>query len=174
MNITATAPGLRKRFDLERKFALIIDESSFGLKMTADICRDFGIGSIVSAKSTESGFASLSATPVDVVICDWGTLALDGPGLARRARASAEEHIKLVPIILLKAQPTSSDVRAAREAGATEVLARPFSAQALINHLTTIFFKPRGFVSTQTFNGPDRRRRSAPEPALSRRKTDGA
>lgn len=169
-----TDTDLLKRLDLWRKSVLIIDESSFGLKMVADMCRDLGVSAIVAAKGLDTGLSELGKAPADVVICDWGTPPHDGPAFARSVRSSPNERVKSVPIILMKAQPTPSDVRAAREAGATEFLGRPFAVQALFDHLATIFSKPRAFVSAQTFNGPDRRRRRVSATGLARRAADGA
>jgi len=165
---------LRKRLDLGRKSVLIIEESSFGLKIVADMCRDFGLNAIFAAKSLDAGFGQLNTAPFALVICDWGRPPLDGPAFARRVRSSNNEHTKRLPIILMKAQPTPADVLAAREAGANEFLARPFSAQALLDRIAVIFSKPREFVAAQTFNGPDRRRRAPAEHAASRRKADAA
>ena len=164
----------RRRLDLEHKSALIIDESSFALKIVADMCGSFALGSIATGKGVEYAFASLNAAHYDVVICDWGTPPLDGPAFVRRVRASADERVKRTPIILMKSQAAISDVAAAREAGVTEFLARPFSAQTLFNHLITIFSKPREFVSEAAFTGPDRRRRRPSGQVLARRSTDNS
>ena len=94
-----------------------------------------------------------------MVVCDWGCAPDDGLTFVRRVRTHKDEHTKQTPIILLKANPTPADVKAAREAGATEFLARPFSAAALTTHLRVIFGKPRQFVSAPAYAGPDRRRR---------------
>ena len=163
----------RRRLDLEHKSILIIDESSFALKIVAEMCGSFGLGSIATGKGIEYAFATMNATHYDVVICDWGTPPLDGSAFVRRVRASAEERVKRTPIILMKAHAAAPDVVLAREAGVTEFLARPFSAQTLFNHLISIFSKPREFVTEAAFTGPDRRRRRPGEQALTRRNSDG-
>ena len=154
---------------------LIIDESSFGLKLIDDICRAHGVGSIFLARTTERGLSLLDAGTVNAVICDWSSAPNDGLTLARRIRAHKDEQTKKTPIILVKANPTPADVAAAREAGATEFLARPFSAAALTTHLKVIFGKPRQFVSAPTYAGPDRRRRpDEPTNNRQRRQIDAA
>jgi two-component system chemotaxis response regulator CheY len=162
----------RKRLDLKRMAVLVIDETRHGANVVTGMCRGFGIGSIIVSETTESGLAHLSGSKTDLVICDWGTPPLDGLAFVRSVRASESHKIKRLPVILMKAQPTPSDVLAAREAGGTEFLARPFAAQALFDHLATIFAKPRDFVSAQGFVGPDRRRRASSDCPSERRDTN--
>ncbi len=53
-------------------------------------------------------------------------------------------------------------VMEARDAGVTEFIAKPLTAQALVNRLGAVIFKPRPFVRTSSYFGPDRRRRDDP------------
>jgi len=164
----------RSALDLGRKSVLAIDENPFGLKLIVDICKGLELGSVATCKATGHVLAALAAAHYDVVICDWGAPPLDGPAMVRQVRASADARIKRASIILLKANASAADVTAAREAGVTEFLARPFSAQALLHRLTAIFSKPRDFVSDAAFTGPDRRRRGAAEKQQTRRSADAA
>jgi DNA-binding response OmpR family regulator len=50
----------------------------------------------------------------------------------------------------------------ARDAGVTEFVAKPLSARTLLNRLNAVIYQPRAFVRTQTYFGPDRRRRVDP------------
>jgi DNA-binding response OmpR family regulator len=53
-------------------------------------------------------------------------------------------------------------VMEARDAGVTEFIAKPLSARTLLNRLNAVIYQPRPFVRTQTYFGPDRRRRADP------------
>jgi hypothetical protein len=53
-------------------------------------------------------------------------------------------------------------VMEARDAGVTEFIAKPLSAKTLLNRLNSVLYQPRAFVRTQTYFGPDRRRRADP------------
>jgi hypothetical protein len=50
-------------------------------------------------------------------------------------------------------------VEAARDAGVTEFLAKPVTVKGVGALLNSLLTNPRPFVRTQTFTGPDRRRR---------------
>ncbi len=51
----------------------------------------------------------------------------------------------------------------ARDAGVTEFLVKPFTAHDLARRIAHVINKPRDFIETQDFFGPDRRRRQADE-----------
>jgi hypothetical protein len=50
-------------------------------------------------------------------------------------------------------------VEEARDAGVTEVLAKPVTVQGLYDRIVQIVEQPRPFVRSHGFFGPDRRRR---------------
>jgi hypothetical protein len=52
-------------------------------------------------------------------------------------------------------------VEAARDAGVTELLAKPVTAGHLFARIAEIVERPRAFVRTDTYFGPDRRRHRA-------------
>jgi DNA-binding response OmpR family regulator len=49
-------------------------------------------------------------------------------------------------------------VLAARDAGVTEFLAKPISANSLYHRIANVVANPRPFIKTETYFGPDRRR----------------
>jgi len=46
----------------------------------------------------------------------------------------------------------------------TEFVVKPFSAKALCDRIAVLIENPRSFIMSKAFTGPDRRRRSAPPP----------
>ena len=53
-------------------------------------------------------------------------------------------------------------VLAARDAGASEILAKPLTIKGLLDRLIAAVDRPRPFVRATTYAGPDRRRRTDP------------
>ena len=51
-------------------------------------------------------------------------------------------------------------VEAARDAGVTEFLAKPITAQGLFKRIAEIVERPRAYVRCADYFGPDRRRRA--------------
>ena len=61
----------------------------------------------------------------------------------------------------------------ARDAGVNEFMAKPVSAQALYTRMASMVERPRPFVKTETYFGPDRRRQdTGPPPGISERRKD--
>ena len=52
-------------------------------------------------------------------------------------------------------------MEAARDAGVTEFLAKPITADNLFSRIAEIVERPRAFVRCDSYFGPDRRRRQA-------------
>lgn len=51
-------------------------------------------------------------------------------------------------------------IEAARDAGVTEVLAKPITSGSLFQRISEIIERPRSFVKCDKYFGPDRRRRA--------------
>jgi two-component system, chemotaxis family, chemotaxis protein CheY len=62
---------------------------------------------------------------------------------------------------------------AARDAGVTEFMAKPISANALYQRILNIVANPRPFIKTKTYFGPDRRRTVNPNYAGPERRKGG-
>ena len=117
---------------LKNKSALVVDEFTFARRLLVDVCRQIGVGSIDASKNAEQALYRLSQSDYDVIISDWGSRPLDGPKFVRSVRTAPSLKSQGVPIVLLKVAPCEADVIAARDAGAAKLIARPFSAQALL------------------------------------------
>lgn len=63
-------------------------------------------------------------------------------------------------MVLITGYSAWSRVEEARDAGVTEFLVKPFTANDLAKRIAHVINKPRDFIETQDFFGPDRRRRS--------------
>jgi two-component system, chemotaxis family, chemotaxis protein CheY len=85
----------------------------------------------------------------------------DGLWLVRAIRASPHQATAMMPIIVLTAHSTELMVARARDAGATEFVTKPFSVKSLVSRLDEAIFRPRPFIRTADYFGPDRRRRKA-------------
>ena len=126
----------------------------------------FGIKHILSAKDGDEGFAIFQKESPDLVITDWMMKPVDGISLARRMRNDHMSPNQFVPIILMTGFSEKRRVMQARDAGVTEFLVKPFNARDLYRRIAQIIEKPRQFVRSEDFFGPDRRR-------LKDRKYDG-
>ena len=85
---------------------------------------------------------------------------LDGISFTRRVRNDPSSANQFTPVILMTGFTEKRRVMEARDAGITEFLVKPFNARDLYRRMAQIIEKPRQFVRSEDFFGPDRRRKS--------------
>ena len=85
---------------------------------------------------------------------------MDGISIARRIRNDFLSPNKFVPFILMTGFSEKRRVMQARDVGVTEFLVKPFTARDLYKRLYQVIERPRQFVRSDDFFGPDRRRKS--------------
>jgi DNA-binding NtrC family response regulator len=68
----------------------------------------------------------------------------------------------MCPVIMITGYTTQKRVAEARDAGVNEFLAKPVTARGIIDRITRIVEHPRPYIRTETYFGPDRRRRADP------------
>ena len=104
----------------------------------------------------------LARRPYDIILIDEQLAGTEGFAAIRRIRKSEDHPNRLSPIIMTAAAPSAAMIAAARDAGVTEFLRKPFSAQHIAQRLDAIRNAPRAFVAGGNFTGPDRRRQDQP------------
>jgi DNA-binding response OmpR family regulator len=85
---------------------------------------------------------------------------MSGLELVKLIRTSPDCPNPFVPVIMLTGHSQAEHVREARDAGATEFLAKPISAKGVLARMTLVIESPRSFVRTKEYFGPCRRRRA--------------
>lgn len=144
-------------YDLGSVSVLVVDDNRFMRTIVTNTLNGIGVRNVLQADSVDQALQQLADAAVDMVISDWDMGEKSGIELIRRVRAN--RILRLLPIIMLTANTTRSNIFAARDAGVTEFLAKPISAQALYSRVVEVIERPRQFVKTRQFFGPDRRRR---------------
>lgn len=142
---------------------LVVEDNLPMLEITKTLLATFGIGTIIGAKDGDNGFREFCEHNPDIVIADWMMKPVDGISLARRIRNDLRSPNLYVPIILMTGFSEKRRVIQARDAGITEFLVKPFTARDLFKRLTQIIERPRQFVRSEDFFGPDRRRKAGAE-----------
>ena len=96
----------------------------------------------------------------DVALVDYHMTPMDGLAFTRAVRASNDDT-RFLPIIMVTGHSDQARIVAARDAGVTEVVAKPIVPAVLFDRLRSVIYKPRAFVSAADYIGPDRRRHLA-------------
>ncbi|MEK7245939.1 MAG: response regulator, partial [Pseudomonadota bacterium] len=71
---------------------------------------------------------------------------------------------RYIPVIVTSAYTEVQHVITSRDDGATQFLAKPFTAKKIYSNLQSVVDSHRLFVQSKVFIGPDRRRKKKPPP----------
>ena len=128
------------------------------LEITKSLLLTFGVGHVIGASNGEIGYKRFIEYNPDIVIADWMMKPMDGISFTRMVRNDPRSPNAYVPIILMTGFSERRRVLQARDAGVTEFLVKPFNARDLYKRIAQVIERPRQFVRSGDFFGPDRRR----------------
>ena len=112
---------------------------------------------IHSAYTIEEGFSKFCSGNHDLIIPDWLQNPDRGIHLTRMIRTHKDSPNPYVPIIMTAGSGHLSRVIKARDVGVSEYLVKPFSAKSLSERIVRVIEKPRVFVISPNYTGPERR-----------------
>ena len=139
--------------------------------IVCELLRAFGVREILEADSGAEALRKTQLWEPDIVICDYA-MELDGFTFTRRVRRGETRLDPTLPVILMTGHTEASRVIAARDAGITEFLAKPLSAESLFSRIAAVIDRPRPFAHSPDYVGPDRRRRASNHGGFRRRAED--
>jgi CheY-like chemotaxis protein len=140
---------------------LLIDDNQHMRAITSAILQSAGVRKIREVGDGGAGLDALREQAFDVAIVDFNMFPLDGVEFTRLVRNSADSPNPYLPIIMMTGHSEKNRVMEARDAGVTEFVVKPITAKAILERLNAVIFKPRPFVKTDGYFGPDRRRTDA-------------
>lgn len=137
---------------------LLVDDNQHMRAITAAILQSAGVRKIREVADGGAALDALREQVFDVAIVDFNMFPLDGVEFTRLVRNSPDSANPYLPIIMMTGHSEKSRVQEARDAGVTEFVVKPITAKAILERLNAVIFKPRPFVKTDGYFGPDRRR----------------
>ena len=154
---------------------LLVDDNQHMRTITSAILQSAGIRNIREVSDGSMALEALRSHAVDLAIVDFNMFPLDGVEFTRLVRNSADSANPYLPIIMMTGHSEKSRVYEARDAGVTEFVVKPITAKAVFDRIQAVIMRPRSFVKTEDYFGPDRRRTSsATYKGPMRRSTDQA
>jgi two-component system chemotaxis response regulator CheY len=145
--------------NITRSGVLIIDPQAHMAALIAEMLRALGRRDIREVQDANQARLELRRRPFGLVIIDDSLVAPDAVDLVGRLRTEPDGHNRLTPVIMMSAAPDVARIKAARDAGVTEFLRKPFAARDIKSRLDSIAASPRPFIEAQSYAGPDRRRK---------------
>lgn len=145
---------------LENIKFLIVDDNAFMRSIVKSVLNSLDARYFREATNGAEALKVLQGFEPDIAIVDWEMQPLNGIELVKMIRTGADSLNPFLPIIMLSGHSEVSRVMEARDAGVNEFVVKPISVKSLFSRIDSLIHKPRDFVRTSRFFGPDRRRRS--------------
>ena len=163
--------GLRESavINLTGAVTMIVDDSPFGLDITASALLGFGIKTRYACHSAAEAIEILKDHPIDLLVVDTEMPDMDGYELVRWLRRSGLDPNAFAPVIMTATHVRRSRVTEARDCGANFVITKPFSAAGLLERIVFVARDTRPFLEVGDYFGPDRRFREGNPPGEERR-----
>jgi CheY-like chemotaxis protein len=161
------------RYDLLK--ILLVDDNHHMRVLLGEILKAVGVRHIFEASDGAQGLQMMRNHAVDIIMTDLSMQPLDGIDFVRLLRRSPDSPNQMCPVIMITGHSTMARVNEARNAGVNEFLAKPLTARGVVERISEVIDRPRPFVKTADYFGPERRRR--PDPNYQgpfRREGDGA
>jgi len=108
---------------------LIVDDYKTMLRIIRNLLRQLGFVNIEEATDGSMALQMLRGGNFGLVISDWNMEPMTGLQLLREVRADAK--LKGTPFIMVTAESKSENVIAAKDAGVSNYIVKPFNAETL-------------------------------------------
>lgn len=143
--------------DYGRLSILVIDDSRDMREIVGAVLSGIGVTKLTFATDGESGLAAIAAYDFDIVFVDQEMPGCCGVDVIRQVRARKDGK-QYLPLIMLTGHSDLRHLVEARDAGVTEFLCKPVTARTIVERLLAVIHRPRPFIRSEGYFGPDRRR----------------
>lgn len=148
---------------------LVADNDVLLANVLTQNLRAMGFSQVNHVRNGAQAMQYIQDHTIDLLITEWEMSPTNGLELIDQVR-SMRSYKRTMPIIMLTGRGEVHDVSTARDVGITEFVVKPFTAQTLYSRIERIADHPRGFVLSDRYAGPDRRRKMPPAAADSERR----
>ena len=155
--------------DISQLKFLIVEDNPFMRAILNQLLRNYHVRTTKEANDGASAFMEMRTFKPDIILLDWEMRPLDGLDFVKLVRTGDDSPDRFVPIIMVTGHSEAHRITDARDSGVNEFLVKPLSANSLFSRITELIEKPRSFVETKSYFGPDRRRRSVSYDGTERR-----
>ena len=115
---------------------LIVDDYKTMLRIIRNLLKQLGFNNVDDAMDGSAALQKLRDKEFNLVISDWNMEPMSGLQLLKEVRADAK--LKEVPFIMITAESKSENVIAAKEAGVSNYIVKPFNAATLKGKLASV------------------------------------
>ncbi len=122
-------------FDTSIK-VLVVDDFATMRRILKNILKQLGFTNIVEAEDGSTAWDILEEQSIDLIISDWNMPKMTGLELLKKVRASSK-HSKM-PFLMVTAEAQKQNVIEAVQAGVSNYVVKPFTAEGIYDKLSKI------------------------------------
>jgi two-component system chemotaxis response regulator CheY len=108
---------------------LIVDDYRTMLRIIRNLLKQIGFDNVEEATDGAEALAKLRAGRFGLVISDWNMEPMTGLQLLQEVRA--DPKLKSTPFIMVTAESKAENIVAAKQAGVSNYIVKPFNAETL-------------------------------------------
>jgi len=144
-NLTKTAS---KRI----KTILVVEDTEFMLFTEVKLLEELGYENIISAVNGDEAIKKLNemGDNIDLIISDWNMPKTNGLELLQWVKKN--ENYKNIPFIMATSHAEKNQLSQATEAGASNILTKPFGIKDIKESIETLFDSPKVTKSDKSLN----------------------
>ena len=116
---------------------LVVDDYSTMVRIIRNLLRQLGFEHIDDANDGAAALAKMRTHKYGLVISDWNMEPMTGYDLLKQMRADPE--LGRTPFIMVTAESKTENVIAAKKAGVSNYIVKPFNAQTLKTKIEAVF-----------------------------------
>jgi two-component system chemotaxis response regulator CheY len=116
---------------------LIVDDYKTMLRIIKNLLKQLGFENVDEATDGTMAFEKLKEKAYGLVISDWNMEPMSGYELLQKVRA--DDAHKQLPFIMITAESKTDNVVAAKQAGVSNYIVKPFNAGTLKQKIEAVF-----------------------------------
>lgn len=115
---------------------LIVDDSKPMLKIIRSLLKQVGFNNVDEATDGGNAIEALKNKKFDLILSDWNMEPMSGLEFLKHVRANPDT--KAIPFILITAETKTENIVAAKQAGVSNYIGKPFNAETLKGKLASV------------------------------------
>ncbi|MBN9051367.1 MAG: response regulator [Rhizobiales bacterium] len=116
---------------------LVVDDYTTMIRIIRNLLRQLGFEHVDDATDGSAALAKMRERQYGLVISDWNMEPMTGYDLLQTVRA--DETLAETPFIMITAESKTDNVLAAKRAGVSNYIVKPFNAQTLKSKIDAVF-----------------------------------
>jgi len=115
---------------------LVVDDFATMRRILKNILKQLDFKNLVEADDGTTAWEVLEGQEIDLIISDWNMPKMSGIDLLKKVRAS--DKYKTTPFLMVTAEAQKQNVIEAVQAGVSNYVVKPFTAEAIFEKLDKI------------------------------------